>query len=67
MSGIHFRTLEAVLESPDPIRTYGIVDIWEDRVVLNGCGDCASDVYDLDHLKFGNYEYEESELSAKID
>ena len=49
-SGIHFRTLEAVLESPDPIRTYGIVDVWNDRLVLRGNGDCVSDVYDLDHL-----------------
>lgn len=51
-SGIHFRTLEAVLESPDPIKTYGIVDVWEDRVVVRGWGDCVSDVYDLDHLVF---------------
>lgn len=49
-SGIHFRTLEAVLESPDPIRTYGIVEVWEDRMIVRGSGDCVSDVYDLDHL-----------------
>ena len=49
-SGIHFRTLEAVLESPHPIRTYGIVDVWEDRLVLRGSGDCVSDVFELDHL-----------------
>ncbi|EED94287.1 hypothetical protein THAPSDRAFT_16656, partial [Thalassiosira pseudonana CCMP1335] len=35
-SGIHFRTLEAVLESADPIRTYAMVDIWEDRMVVRG-------------------------------
>ena len=49
--GIHFRTLEAVLESPDPIRTYGIVDVWEDCLVVRGEGDCASDVFVLDHLR----------------
>jgi len=49
-SGIHFRTLEAVLESPDPIRTYGICDLWDDKLVIRGSGDCVSDVYDLDHL-----------------
>lgn len=55
-SGIHFRTLEAVLESPDPIKTYGIVDVWEDRVVVRGWGHCVSDVYDLDHLVLGDGE-----------
>jgi manganese-dependent ADP-ribose/CDP-alcohol diphosphatase len=53
-SGIHFRTLEAVLESPDPIRTYGIVDVWRDRLVFRGSGDCVSDVYHLDHLSDGD-------------
>ncbi|KAL3799144.1 hypothetical protein HJC23_002272 [Cyclotella cryptica] len=70
-SGIHFRTLEAVLESPDPVKTYGIVDVWEDRVVVRGWGDCVSDVYDLDHLVFGDGENvddssEESELGIII-
>lgn len=51
-SGIHFRTLEAVLESADPIRTYAMVDIWEDRMVVRGFGDCVSDEYDLNHLTF---------------
>ena len=49
-SGIHFRALEAVLESPDPIRTYGIVNVYRDRLVFRGSGDCVSDIYDLDHL-----------------
>eukprot|EP00569_Conticribra_weissflogii_P007741 CAMPEP_0171336786 /NCGR_PEP_ID=MMETSP0878-20121228/6256_1 /TAXON_ID=67004 /ORGANISM="Thalassiosira weissflogii, Strain CCMP1336" /LENGTH=468 /DNA_ID=CAMNT_0011838309 /DNA_START=235 /DNA_END=1641 /DNA_ORIENTATION=- len=51
-SGIHFRTLEAVLESPDPIRTYGIVDVWEDQLKVRGWGNCMSDIYDFDHLFF---------------
>lgn len=50
-SGIHFRSVEAVLESSPPIRTYAIVDVYEDKLVIRGEGDCISDVYDLDHLK----------------
>jgi len=50
-SGIHFRSVEAVLESSPPIRTYAIVDVFEDRLVFRGEGDCLSDVYDLDHVK----------------
>jgi len=50
-SGIHFRSVEAVLESSPPIRTYAIVDVYEDKLVIRGEGDCLSDVYDLDHTK----------------
>lgn len=50
-SGIHFRSVEAVLESSPPIRTYAIVDVYEDKLVVRGEGDCLSDVYDLDHMK----------------
>lgn len=53
MSGVHFRTFEAVLESPDPVRTYAMVDVHEDRLVVRGWGDCESDVYSLDHLDVG--------------
>jgi manganese-dependent ADP-ribose/CDP-alcohol diphosphatase len=49
VSGIHFRTVEAVLESSPPIRTYAIVDVFDDRLVIRGEGDCLSDVYELDH------------------
>jgi len=48
-SGIHFRVIEAVLESPSPIVTFGTVDVFEDRLVLTGFGDCTSAVYDFDH------------------
>lgn len=48
-SGIHFRSVEAVLESSPPVRTYAIVDVFDDRLVIRGEGDCLSDVYDLDH------------------
>ncbi|KAL7452281.1 hypothetical protein ACHAWC_004009 [Mediolabrus comicus] len=50
ISGIHFRTVEAVLESSPPIRTYAIVDVFDDRLVIRGEGDCLSDVYELDHV-----------------
>lgn len=50
ISGIHFRTFEAILESPDPIRTYAIIMLWEDRLEVRGWGDCMSDIYDLDHM-----------------
>ena len=53
VSGVHFRTFEAVLESPDPIRTYAFVEVFENRLVVSGWGDCVSDVYDLDHLRIG--------------
>lgn len=72
-SGIHFRTLEAVLESPDPIRTYGIVEVWADRMIVKGSGDCVSDVYDLDHLSLevdgrdGNVQSLHDVFEAKVE
>lgn len=48
-SGIHFRVIEAVLESPSPVMTFGTVDVFEDRLVLTGFGDCTSAEYDFDH------------------
>jgi len=53
VSGVHFRTFEAVLESPHPIRTYAMVDVFENRLNVRGEGDCVSDIYDLDHLNIG--------------
>uniref|UniRef100_A0A7S3QHI5 Calcineurin-like phosphoesterase domain-containing protein n=1 Tax=Chaetoceros debilis TaxID=122233 RepID=A0A7S3QHI5_9STRA len=49
-SGIHFRIFEATLESNDPIKTYGFVDVHEDCLVVRGEGDCRSAVYSLDHM-----------------
>ena len=49
-SGIHFRTVEAVLESPDPYKTYGIIEVHNDCLVLKGYGNCESAVYGFDHL-----------------
>jgi manganese-dependent ADP-ribose/CDP-alcohol diphosphatase len=49
-SGIHFRVVEAVLETPPPGNTYAILHIYNDKVELEGYGDCESAVYDMDHL-----------------
>lgn len=48
-SGIHFRSFEAVLESPHPHKTYGVVEVHDDRLVVHGHGNCASGVYSFDH------------------
>jgi manganese-dependent ADP-ribose/CDP-alcohol diphosphatase len=48
-SGIHFRVMEAVLESNHPHKTYGMVDIYNDRMVIRGYGNCTSAEYDFDH------------------
>jgi manganese-dependent ADP-ribose/CDP-alcohol diphosphatase len=47
-SGIHFRVVEAVLESLAP--TYGVLEVFSDFVRIVGTGDCVSADYDLDHL-----------------
>jgi manganese-dependent ADP-ribose/CDP-alcohol diphosphatase len=59
-SGIHFRVIEATLESPDPHRTYGFVDIHHDRIVVRGLGNCSSATYDFDHM------YDESHSDNKM-
>jgi len=48
-SGIHFRVLEAILESPDPHKTYALLDVYHDRLEVRGFGHCQSAVYHLDH------------------
>jgi manganese-dependent ADP-ribose/CDP-alcohol diphosphatase len=48
-SGIHFRVFEAALENPHPHKTYAIVDVFDDRLVVKGFGNCKSAVYDFDH------------------
>ena len=50
VSGIHFRVMESALESPDPIKTFGCVNVYDDRMVIRGSGDCESATYELDHL-----------------
>ena len=48
--GIHYRVLEAVLESPPPIATFGILNITPSNLHLQGYGDCNSGTYSLNHL-----------------
>ena len=49
-SGIHFRVVEAVLENPHPHDTYATMDIFDDRIEIQGFGNCASATYDLRHI-----------------
>ncbi|CAB9499329.1 dependent ADP-ribose/CDP-alcohol diphosphatase [Seminavis robusta] len=49
-SGIHFRVLEAALETPPPGMTYAFVDIYPDKIVVRGFGDCESAEYSLKQL-----------------
>eukprot|EP00934_Nitzschia_sp_Nitz4_P008149 Nitzschia sp. Nitz4//scaffold38_size140716//28746//29912//NITZ4_003130-RA/size140716-processed-gene-0.27-mRNA-1//1//CDS//3329550027//8139//frame0 len=49
VSGIHFRVVEAVLECR-PERTYAMLDVYPDRLVVRGFGNCKSGVYDLSHI-----------------
>jgi len=47
-SKIHFRVVEAVLESKPPLKTFGILDVYNDRLDLHGYGDCKSAVYEFE-------------------
>lgn len=58
-SGIHFRVIEAVLENPAPHKTYGLIDVHDDCLVIRGCGNCTSSVYDLGHCKDQRTSYNE--------
>jgi len=51
-SGIHFRVIEAALENDDPMKTFGFVDLYEDRLVVRGEGGCENAVYDFAHLEY---------------
>ncbi|GKY99216.1 hypothetical protein MPSEU_000877000 [Mayamaea pseudoterrestris] len=48
-SGIHFRVVEAVLESPAPISTYAMIDVYDDCLQVRGFGQCKSACYEYDH------------------
>ncbi len=61
-SGIHFRVVEAVLESKPPTKTFGILDIYKDRLELNGYGDCESAIYPF---SIGKEELGGKELAIK--
>lgn len=49
VSGIHFRVFEAVLENK-PEKTYAVVDVQANQIVIRGFGNCLSAVYDFEHL-----------------
>jgi manganese-dependent ADP-ribose/CDP-alcohol diphosphatase len=49
-SGIHFRVFEAALENR-PERTYAMVDVYDDRMVVRGFGNCDSATYDFEHIE----------------
>jgi manganese-dependent ADP-ribose/CDP-alcohol diphosphatase len=49
VSGIHFRVVEAVLETSPPHHSYALVDVYADRIHVRGFGDCQSAVYYCDH------------------
>lgn len=50
MSGIHFRVVEAVLETPSPGATYAMMDVHDDKICLRGFGECESAEYDFGHI-----------------
>jgi manganese-dependent ADP-ribose/CDP-alcohol diphosphatase len=52
-SGIHFRVVEAVLETPAPDNTYALMDVYHDRLIMRGYGNCASAEYDFSHCEVG--------------
>lgn len=45
-NGIHFRVIEAVLETPRPHHTYCIIDLFDDALKVNGYGECESALYE---------------------
>jgi manganese-dependent ADP-ribose/CDP-alcohol diphosphatase len=49
VSGIHFRVVEAVLETSPPHHSYALVDVYADRIHVRGFGDCQSAVYWCGH------------------
>ena len=49
-SGIHFRVVEAVLENPPPNDTFALLSLYDNRMVVEGFGNCESAEYTLDHL-----------------
>jgi manganese-dependent ADP-ribose/CDP-alcohol diphosphatase len=52
-SGIHFRVFEAALES-QPEKTYAMVDVYDDRLLIRGFGNCNSAVFDFEHMTTRN-------------
>lgn len=46
-NNVHYRVLEAVLESPPPQKTFAILSVYEDRLQLDGFGECESATYPI--------------------
>mmetsp|Transcript_20759 Transcript_20759/g.51494 ORF Transcript_20759/g.51494 Transcript_20759/m.51494 type:complete len:534 (-) Transcript_20759:123-1724(-) len=63
-SGIHFRVIEAVLESKPPTKTFGILNVYNDRLELTGYGDCESAVYHFHGADCADGEEEENKNEA---
>lgn len=40
--GVHFVVYEGVLEAPADSNAYGVVEVWQDRIVINGKGIASS-------------------------
>jgi len=36
--GVHFVVYEGVLEAPAGSNAYGVVEVWQDRIVIDGKG-----------------------------
>ena len=49
-SGIHFRVIEAVLESKPPTTTFGVLNVYRNKLHLRGYGDCKSAIYRFDEI-----------------
>jgi len=49
-SGIHFRVIEASLETPSPHNTFAFMDVLEDYIRIRGYGNCLNAEYELNHL-----------------
>jgi len=46
--GIHYITLQGMVESPASGNAYGILDVYKDRIVLNGVGTVENAVFELE-------------------
>lgn len=65
VSGIHFRVIEAVLETPAPDATYAIMEIHHDKIILQGHGECKSAVYSFEHCSEAITSSEPSQHSTR--
>ena len=45
--GVHFLTLEAIVEAPSGSNAFAVLDFHEDKIVVRGFGSATSRVLDL--------------------